>query len=209
MDVQFYGANCVVLSNKDVRLVIDDNLASLGSKSVLKNGDVALFTTRQHPDDYKLARMIIDTPGEYEIGNVSILGIAARGHMDEEGTRNATMYKVIASDVSYLITGHVYPELSDDELETIGLIDVMLVPVGGHGYTVDPVGALKLTKAVDPKLVVPTHYADRSLKYEMPQLELSAALKELAMEPKETVAKLKIKPTDLSDITQLVVLEKN
>jgi L-ascorbate metabolism protein UlaG (beta-lactamase superfamily) len=84
-----------------------------------------------------------------------------------------------------------------------------VVPVGGNGYTVDPIGALKLIKEIEPKLVIPTHYADKALKYPVPQQELSVALKELAMEPKETVAKLKLKPTELTDVTQLIILEKS
>ena len=89
------------------------------------------------------------------------------------------------------------------------MVDVLVVPVGGNGYTVDPVGALKLIKAIEPKLVVPTHYADKALKYPVPQQDLAAALKELAMETKETVAKLKLKPAELTDVTQLIVLEKS
>jgi len=88
------------------------------------------------------------------------------------------------------------------------MIDVLVVPVGGNGYTVDPVGALKLIKAIEPKLVVPTHYDDKTLKYPVPQQTLEGALKELGMEPKETVAKLRLKPGELTDVTQLIVLEK-
>jgi hypothetical protein len=42
----------------------------------------------------------------------------------------------------------------------------------------------------------------------VPQVDLASALKEIGMEPKETVSKLKLKPGELSEITQLVVLEK-
>ena len=119
------------------------------------------------------------------------------------------MFKLTVGDQSVLITGHIMPKLTEDELEAIGLIDVMFVPVGGNGYTVDPVGALQLIKAVEPKVVIPTHYADKALKYEVPQQELSVALKEIGMEPKETVSKLKLKPGEASDTTQLVILEKS
>src|SRR6185312_7236914 len=112
-------------------------------------------------------------------------------------------------DLSVLVTGHIYPELNEAQLETIGQVDVMLVPVGGNGYTVDPVGALKLIKEVEPKIIIPTHYADKSLKYEVPQQDLANALKEMAMEPKETIAKLRLKPGEMSDITQLIILEKS
>jgi L-ascorbate metabolism protein UlaG (beta-lactamase superfamily) len=207
MDLQFYGANCISFTHKGSRIVIDDNLADLGAKSVTKPDDVALFTGPH--GEAGSARLTFDSPGEYEVSDVSVIGIAARAHIDEENTLNATMFKLVTGDVSVLVTGHIYPELTSDELEVIGIIDLLIVPVGGSGFTVDPVGALKLIKDIEPKLVVPTHYADTALKYTVPQQELSNALKELAMEPKETVSKLKLKHGELSDLTQLILLEKS
>lgn len=206
MDIQFYGANCIGVTHKGGRIVIDDNLADLGAKSITKADDVALFTG---PHGDSQARLTFDGPGEYEVADTSVIGIAARAHIDEPGTKNATMFKLVTGEQSILITGHIYPELSETQLETIGLVDVLIVPVGGSGYTVDPVGALKLIKDIEPKLVVPVHYTDKALKFPVPQQDLAAALKELAMEPKETVTKLKIKRDDLSDVTQLVLLEKS
>lgn len=208
MDIQFHGANCITLTAKQGRLVIDDNLADLGAKSVAKAGDIALFTGA-HGDPAQPAKIVIDQPGEYEVSGVSIYGIAARAHMDEEGRHTATMYKVLIDDLRMLVIGHVYPELSDDQLEAIGMVDVMFVPVGGNGYTLDGVGALKLIKKVEPKLVIPTHYDAKGLNYPVTQQPLEQALKALAMEPKEQVSKLKLKSGDLGDVTQLVVLEQS
>lgn len=208
MDVQFYGANCVVFSNKELRIVVDDNLASLGGKSVTKDGDIVLFTG-EHADVQAIARMLIDMPGEYEVGNVSIHGMAARGHMaEDEKDRSATVYKIVAGDLTYVVTGHIYPQLSDDQLEELGIVDVLFVPVGGHGFTVDAIGALKLSRNIDPKLLVPTYYDDKALSFEVPPANLSDVLKELAMEPKEKIDKLRIKPAELAETTQLVILEK-
>jgi len=207
MDLQFYGANCVSITYKGTRIVVDDNLADLGAKSVLKPEDIALFTMAHGAP--KACKIALDQPGEYEVGDISIMGIAARAHMDEEGKRTATMYKLVAGEFNVLVAGHVHPDIPEKIWEQIGIVDVMFVPVGGSGYTLDPVGALKLIKEIEPKLVIPTHYNDKALKYPVPQLGLGEALKELAMEPKETVPKLKLKPTDLTDITQLVVLEKS
>ena len=206
MDLQFYGANCISLSHRGTRLVVDDNLAQVGGKTITKPEDVALCT--MSPKERPAARMVFDGPGEYEVGDISITGIAARAHMDESG-QAATMFKLIIGEQSVLITGHVYPELSEAQLEAIGMVDVLMVPVGGNGYTLDPNGALKLIKAIEPKLVIPTHYADKSLNFPVPQQELSAALKELGMEPKETVSKLRLKPAELTDVTQLVILERS
>lgn len=207
MDLQYYGANCLSIAHKGKRIIVDDNLSELGGKSILKTEDVALFTSTHA--SIIAARLVFDGPGEYEVADISIVGIAARAHIDNSDEKNATMYKLVIADQSILFTGHIYPTLSDSQLETIGLVDILVVPVGGNGYTLDPIGALKIIKVIEPKLVIPTHYADPSLHFEVPQQNLNDALKELAMEPKERVTKLKIKAGDLSDITQLVILEKS
>jgi L-ascorbate metabolism protein UlaG (beta-lactamase superfamily) len=207
MDLQFYGANCVAVSAQGVRVVVDDNLAELGAKSVLKAGDIALFTG-VHASVPADAKLVIDGPGEFEVADLSIQGIPARSHLDEENRRSATMYKLTAKDMNVLVLGHIYPELSDTILEQIGMVDVLVTPVGGNGYTLDPTGALSIIKKIEPKLVAPTHYADKSLNYPVPQQSLEDALKGLAMEPKQVVTKLRIKPSELTDTTQLVVLEK-
>lgn len=207
MDIQFFGANCIGVTHKGARIVIDDNLADLGGKTVHKADDVALYTG-PHGEE-TTARLMFDSPGEYEVSDISVIGIPARAHIDEAGTTNATMFKLMSGDATLLVAGHIYPELSDKQLEAIGMVDILVVPVGGNGYTVDPVGALKLIKAIEPKIVIPVHYADKGLNFAVPQQELSNALKEMGMEAKETLNKLKYKPTEVSDVTQLVVLERS
>lgn len=207
MDIQFYGANCVSFATRQARVVVDDNLADLGQKGVLKQDDIAIFTGA-HALAPRPVKLLIDEPGEYEVSGVSVYGIAARAHIDTDKQMTATMYKLLIDEFSILITGHIFPELSDDQLEAIGMVDIMVVPVGGNGFTLDGVGALKLVKKIEPKLVIPTHYEDHELAFSVPQQPLEQALKALAMEPKETTPKLRLKPIDLGDVTQLVVLER-
>ena len=207
MELTFYGANCLRLAAKKAQIVVDDNLASLGLKTVTKPTDISLRTNKMFPE-HPEAVFTADMPGEYEVSGVVIRGIAARAHMDEEGTKNAVIYTVQADDTKVAVLGHIYPELSEDQLETIGLVDVAVVPVGGNGYTLDAAGALKIIKQIEPKVVIPTHYADRAIRYEVPQAELAEAVKNLGMEISETVDKYKIKPAELSDTTRLVVLKR-
>jgi L-ascorbate metabolism protein UlaG (beta-lactamase superfamily) len=206
MDIQFFGANCVRIAGKKAAVVVDDTLSSMGLKSVIKQDDIAVFT---QPNSQDLsAKLVVDCPGEFEASGVSVHGVAARAHMDEAGELKATMYKIDVDDVRVVVVGHIHPDITGDELEELGTVDVLLIPVGGGGYTLDPVGALKVIKAIEPKIVIPTHYADSNLNYEVPQIELAEALKSLAMEPAETTAKLKLKAADLPEVTQLVVVER-
>lgn len=95
------------------------------------------------------------------------------------------------------------------------MVDVMLIPVGGNGYTLDPVGALKIIKKIEPKVLIPTHYDDGhgssagGLNYEVPQQTLEQAITALSMEPKETVQKLKLKGGEMPETMQLIILERS
>lgn len=207
MELQFYGANCVRLTTKKISIVIDDNLADLGLKSITKTGDVALFTA-EHGLPAADVKLVLDQPGEFEVSDTSIQAIAARAHIDEAGQKTATMFKIVGEDVRVAVLGHIYPDLTNEQLETLGTIDVLLIPVGGNGYTLDPVGALKLIKAIEPKIVIPTHYDDPKVAYPVPQQTLEDAVKGLSMEVRETVGKLKLKAGEVAETTQLIVLER-
>jgi L-ascorbate metabolism protein UlaG (beta-lactamase superfamily) len=207
VEFQYYGANCIRITTKTGAVTIDGNLKELGRPSPIKANDIALFTSA-HGDPEAPTRIAIDSPGEYEVADISIQGIAARAHIDEEQAKSAVIYRITVNDIKVAAVGHIYPELSDDQLELIGTIDVLLIPVGGNGYTLDPIGALKVAKKIEPKIIIPTHYADSKINYPVPQQDLETVLKNMALEAKETVPKLKIKALEPSDSMQLVVLER-
>jgi L-ascorbate metabolism protein UlaG (beta-lactamase superfamily) len=207
MEVQYFGANCIAISTKSGRIVVDDNLKDLGLNRVAKPNDILLYTSRQNIDEstYKL---VIDCPGEYEVGDLTIYGIEAKAYRTEENNFS-TIYKIIINELTAVVIGHIAPELSDTQIEEIGLVDILFIPVGGHDYTLDSASSLKLVREIAPKIVIPTHYSDSSIKYLVPQDSLIDVSKVFSMEPKEAGNKLKIKSSELTDTMQLVVLDRS
>lgn len=206
MEMQYLGANCIKISNKKSTLVFDDNLASLGHKTVATVKDIVLST-----GDIELTKdayFTVNSPGEYEVADVSIQGIAARSHMDEENQQSTTMYRIILDGIRIVVTGHIHPDLSDIQLEALGTVDILFVPVGGNGYTLDGVGAQKVVKEIEPKVLIPTHFADPKLSYEVPQADLEEAVKNLAMEPVDRLDVLKLKNFDFGEGTKLIILNR-
>ena len=206
MEIQYFGANCLRITTRGATFVVDDNLAKLGLKSITKPTDVALHTNASMPQ--LPSHFTADMPGEYEVAEVSIHGVGARGAKDEPGQTSSTIFTIAAADLRVVIIGHIHPELSDDQVEAIDGVDIAIVPVG-DGETLDGAGALQIIKKIEPKVVIPTHFADKALKYAAPQAELADALKGLSMEPAETVDKFKAKAGDLADTTRLIVLTRS
>jgi L-ascorbate metabolism protein UlaG (beta-lactamase superfamily) len=207
MEFQYYGGNCVKITTKEASIVVDDNLDSLGLKSVTKPDDIVLRTAYQE-DQRSAGGLTISQPGEYEVSKVAIQGIPARAQMDEEGQQSATIFKLTNPELRVAIVGHIHPDLDESQLEAMGTVDVLIIPVGGSGYTLDATGALQVIKKIEPKVILPVHYADSKIKYEVPQAELADVLKYLSMEVHETLPKLKLKASDLPEASQLIVIER-
>jgi len=205
MEAEFFGANCIRLRSKNISVIIDDYEKDKG-KLITKPGDIAVYT--REAEEKSKASFIVSQPGEYEVNDVSIQGIAARSHMDEENDKSTTIYRFIINDFRVAVTGHIHPDISERQLESIGMIDILFIPVGGNGYTLDGIGALKVIKKIEPSIIVPTNYADQTIKFEVPQAELEEVRKILSMEPAEELDQLKLKSRDFAEGTKLVVLKR-
>lgn len=205
MELQFFGANCLKVSAKKAVVVVDDNLDLLGSKNITKESDIALFSAGNVPQT-AVAKLNLAEPGEYEIADISIQGITANSLNGQEKTN--TIFKISCEDITLVITGNISPDLTDSQLEALGTVDILFVPVGGGENVLDAGGALKLIKSIEPKIVIPSFYDDGKLKYPTALGNLESAIKDLAMEPTETTAKLKIKPGEVQEGTRLIVLEQ-
>ena len=63
-------------------------------------------------------------------------------------------------------------------------------------------------KKIEPHVVIPTHYADKDVSYEVPQDDLEAVRKVLSMEPADELDELKIKSREFSESAKLVILKR-
>lgn len=192
-DIEYKGGNGVVIATKKTTVVTDPKLSVVGLHDLVVKDDVELATEERFALGGKDAQLAIESPGEYEIGDFSIRGIAATRHIDTEAVEKlATIYRLEVADVRIGLLGNIAPTLDDDQLERLGIIDILILPVGGGGYTLDATSAATLVRQIDPKVVIPVHYYDAAITYEVPQEALETFVKELGA-PKETVAKYKVK----------------
>ena len=53
-------------------------------------------------------------------------------------------------------------ELTGDQLDALGTIDVLLIPVGGV-FTIDAAGATAIVEQIGPRMVIPMHYGTPAL----------------------------------------------
>ena len=209
-DIEYKGANAIVFATKKVRVVFDPNLAVVGTKNVSVKDSVEVATEDRFAVTDPAPRLLLNSPGEYEVGDVAISGIPARRHIDTDADgEKSTIYKISVGDVRGVVIGNIQPKLSDDQLEDIGVVDFAIIPVGGSGYTLDAVSASSMVRQLDPKVVIPVHYADSSINYEVPQAGVEDFMKELNANVVEAGLKWRLKkPADLPDSLTVVQISK-
>lgn len=204
-DIEYKGGNTVVFATKKTTLVADPKTSVVGLKDTVVKDAVELATETRFSLDSKEAGLAIEGPGEYEIGDFSIRGISATRHIDtDDNEKIATIYRIEVGDVRIALLGNIAPKLTEDQLEEIGVVDILIIPVGGNGYTLDATSAAALVRQIDPKVVIPVHYADGAVKYEVPQDTLETFVKELGA-PIETVSKYKLKGSVSLALTLTVI----
>lgn len=192
MEIQYFGANNLKITTKKATFMTDPKSDIADVKVDLKKIDYVLATQPQFLPTTPYEGFIVEGPGEYEFSDSSVKGISAQPHTGTSGDKSATMYRVIVADITILITGHIDSKLSESQLEEIGTVDILIVPVGGSGYTSDAVSAANIVRFIEPKLVIPVHYND-GLKYEVPQQPLEDFVKELSVQVEEPLEKYKFK----------------
>lgn len=204
-DIEYKGGNGVVISTKNLKLVADPKLSLIGLKDLSVKESLEIATEPRFLSGADDSRLTIEGPGEYEIGDFSIRGIGAVRHLDAGSTTlGTTMYRISIGDIKVALIGNIGASLNEDQLEAIGVVDIVIIPVGGGGYALDGVNASKLVRQIDPKVVIPVHYADGGLKYEVPQDELKLFTDELGVTI-ESVDKYKIKTAPSLPATLTVV----
>ncbi len=162
MEITYIGHSCFKVKGKTATLVIDPFDAKIGLKMPKLKCDV-LLNTHDHFDhtnndacsDYKL---LINSPGEYEVNDVYIQGFKTF-HDDKQGEERGinTIYLIDIDGFSILHLGDLGHELDKSLLEKLPDIHVLMIPVGGF-YTISASQAVKVISSIDPHMIVPMHY---------------------------------------------------
>lgn len=193
-EIEYKGGNSVVIATKNTTIIADPKTSVLGLKDQSTKGALELGTEDRFLTKNEDARLVIEGPGDYEVGDFSINGVAVQRHIDSDDQgKLSTMYRIGIGEVRIALLGNIAPKLSEEDLESIGVVDVLVLPIGGGGYTLDATSATIIVRQIGPKVVIPIHYADAAVKYEVPQDDLDVFVKELGASVEEAGSKYKVK----------------
>ncbi len=194
MIITYHGGQCFKVSFGDTTLAFDP-ISKKSDLSPVKFGSDIAFITMHHPHFNGADQVahgnrepfVVEGPGEYEIGEVTVRGYGIETNYDKK-ERISTLYQVVLEGMNIVFLGAISdPEIDPKILAELGNIDILFVPIGG-GDVLEVPQASKLAVKLEAKLVIPMHYDKAAL---------NAFLKEESAEDTKPVDKLTLKKRDV------------
>ena len=152
MELTYHGLSCIRLRGREMTVVIDPPQVALPGLAkgtlgiIVRTEGTTTDPAKLRPREGELQE--VAGPGEFEIGGVGILGLAAG---------EATVMRVAVDDVRVVAAGRLRRQLTEEEIDSLGHVDVLVIPVGG-GDALGAIEAAKLVNALEPGIVVPARY---------------------------------------------------
>lgn len=201
------GHSAFRLRGKEVTIVTDpyspENGINMGKPSA------AIVTVSHEAPDHSYIDgvsgepRLVKGPGEYEVADVLIAGVATQSEPFKGPINTAYVFRF--DDLAVCHLGDVHDKLSNDQVEAIGAIDVLLIPVGG-GDGLTPSVASEVVSQLEPMVVVPMQYAIEGMKSDglrpVDDFLRDMGFKDYAPEPRLSVTR-----STLPSETRIVVLE--
>jgi L-ascorbate metabolism protein UlaG (beta-lactamase superfamily) len=209
MEISWLGHSCFRIRGRHATVITDPYPPDLGY-SLGKPTAHIVTVSHQHPGHSYIQGVggeprKITGPGEYEVSGVLISGIATF-HDRERGQKRGknSVYLVEVDEVSVCHLGDLGHVLTAEQVEELGNVDVLLLPVGGVSTINAPVAA-EVVRQLEPKAVIPMHYKTEVLSWELEPVD--RFLKEIGVKEINSQPKLSFTRSSLPASTQVFVLD--
>ncbi|NMM61601.1 MBL fold metallo-hydrolase [Clostridium sp. P21] len=175
MIITWLGHSSFLIEDSHGRKILTDPFdESVGYK--VFEGNVDLVTISHHHFDHDYTQKVnfnnlIDKSGFFNLCDIPVKGIPSYHDKVKGAKRGENVIFVLDVDgykVCHL--GDLGYVLSQDEIENLGHIDILLIPIGGN-YTINGKEASKVAKAINSSIIIPMHYKTPLLSFELEGLE--------------------------------------
>lgn len=211
MEITWLGHSCFQLRGKHVTLITDP-FSPQPDYSLGKISAPIVTISHNHAGHNYVEGVggdprIIRGPGEYEISDVLITGVASY-HDNKRGLERGrnTIYVIHIDDLVICHLGDLGHVLQEAQLEEVADADVLLIPIGGQN-TINASEAAEVISQVEPRLVIPMHYPPAVVDGNRDSPDpLDKFCREMGIESITPQPKLSVTRTSLPPEMQVIIL---
>ena len=211
MEITWHGLSCFRLTERGLATVVTDpyDHNAVGFEPLKLRGEIVSVSHDAPGHNFvksvKEHSRVITGPGEFEIGGVFITGVQTnkKSKSSTKELRN-TLYVFDYDGVTVAHLGDVQRVPSQTEIENLGGVNVVLVPVGGGGG-LNAAKAAEIVSLLEPGFVIPMHYEVPESNLQLDPL--NRFIKEMGVGTVEPIPSLKVTRSTVPSEARVVVLE--
>lgn len=219
MDITYLGHSCFKLKGKQGVVVTDPYAKDVGFSMPSVSADI-VTVSHQHFDHNAIQQVagtvrrpkpfIVSAPGEYEVGGISVFG-QRTFHDNEQGKEKGEniVYAIHIDNTCIVHLGDLGHTLSEQVIEKLGNVDVLLCPIAGIYGILDIKKALEVIQSIEPTYVIPMHYnTDKHDKKAFIGMHTVEEFMKAYGVTKEPVPSFTVAEGNVPETTELVILKQ-
>lgn len=170
MKIKWLGHSCFHITTKKGTVLITDPYNSTIGYGRIKEKADAVSISHKHQDHSDISsiegiKAVFDKPGSFSYEDITAKGISSYHDKEKGAKRGGNIiynFRIDGSNICHL--GDLGHKLDPAAKESIGNVDILLIPVGGY-YTIDHEEAYQTVLLLDPKLTIPMHYKTEAISF--------------------------------------------
>jgi L-ascorbate metabolism protein UlaG (beta-lactamase superfamily) len=214
MKLKFYGhAAFLITSNQGTKIITDPyKPGAFGAISYEKISDEVdvVLVSHDHDDHNSSGELagnpeVVRTPGKQSVRGIEFNGIPTFHDTSSGKERGKNIiFSFTVDGITICHLGDLGHTLSGEEVEAIGSVDLLLLPVGG-GYTIDSKAASEVALQLNPSIIIPMHF--KTEKCELPITSVEEFTKGKAKVKVMGSSEISLDTVDLPKETEIIVLQ--
>jgi L-ascorbate metabolism protein UlaG (beta-lactamase superfamily) len=210
MKIKWLGHSCFkITSSKGTRILTDPFDDNVGYSIPSVEADIVTTSHNHYDHNYidcvRGSFEVINKTGDYSIRDIVIKGVHTY-HDSENGSKKGDnkvfVFEMDGMRICHL--GDLGHSLTQEQLDQIGRVDVIFIPVGGN-YTLDATGANEVINQLNPSIVIPMHFKTPALRFELETVDRFMELSKDAEKLGKQVLELKLEELKENDKKVIVL----
>ena len=199
MDITWLGDKSFTISDELINVIVNPTDSTVDS-SIITDDTVLIYTEQSLEYNSKLTT--VNSPGEYEINNASIHGVA-NAVTSNDNRSISTCYRIESRGLSIAVVGMIGSAFDSEALSVLASSHVILF--SPDNSNVDSEILANTIRSIEPRKIIISGYDKSSSK---PSKSLESIIKVLGLKDYEPKNKASFTISSFGDSQETIILEK-